>query len=148
NTGTIQFGNGVNGRLPPGVSNNLAAAYANPTNSTGLMFVTRRSANLVFEWQVTNPVVAAELAFGLIGTNGTAQLLRWSVTNVPSGACLRFDSSDPLANLLVDNDCDGTPELLIPATSGAINELQPQILAVLQDPSVHAGRPSKPCNTP
>jgi hypothetical protein len=147
-SGSIRFGDGVNGRLPPEGTNNLAARYDHTNAASGLWFVTRPGTNLVFEWRPEVAVPAAELALALLETNGTAQHLRWSVANVPARACLRFDAGDPSGQLLIDNNCDGTNESAVAASLSTVNELPPTMISVRQDPSVLVGRPFKLCAPP
>ena len=104
--------------------------------------------NTVFKWTVTNTVSFAEFAALLIGTNGTAKQFRWTVANPTAGSCYSFAVSDAFVAsvpLRVDTNCDGTPESSLPANIQNITELPPQLLTVLQDPSVLAGRPARPC---
>ncbi|MEO8425619.1 MAG: Ig-like domain-containing protein, partial [Verrucomicrobiota bacterium] len=101
--------------------------------------------NTVFKWTVTNTAPSVQLAALLIGTNGTARQFRWTVANPPAGSCYSFAVADASGALLVDSNCDGTPESSLPATIQNVAELPPQVVAVLQDPSVHAGRPFRVC---
>ena len=146
--GQIRFGDGGTGAVPASGTNSLAPRYDVPTNSSGLWFVERPGTNQVFEWRVTNSIAAAQLSLALITTNGTARRLTWSLSNLVAGACVRFAASDPAGLLLVDLNCDGTPEASLVPASILVNELPPAVIATLQDPSVPAGRPRRPCDTP
>lgn len=101
--------------------------------------------NTVFTWTVTNTVASAGFAALLIETNGTAKLFRWIVANPPIGSCYSFAVSNAAGLLAVDGNCDGTPEGSLPANIQNLTELPPQLIAVIQDPPVLAGRPARPC---
>ena len=103
--------------------------------------------NAVFRWTVTNGIPSAALVALLVDTNGTAQQLTWTITNPPVGSCYSFALQDLSNQLQVDLNCDGTPDGSLQATVQAVTESPPQVLAVVQDPTVEAGRPSVPCST-
>ena len=143
--GTVLFGDGVAGAIPAVNTNKLVAQYDNTNSLSGQWFVAHPSAELVLEWNLAQSVPLAQLALANIATNGTAQILRWTLSNLVAGACVRFSQADPAALLLVDNDCNGLPELTLSPASSIVNERPPEVLALRQEPGVLAGRPSKPC---
>src|SRR5581483_8916541 len=146
-------------------SSNASLSFANGTNlvtfdrsdvsgadayqgARGHWLVTRAGTNSgVFKWSAGTPASPLDLAVLLVDTNGTARQLRWTIASPPSGACYLFSLTDTSDQLQVDANCDGTPESFLPATTQTIFEKAPQLLSVLQDPTVQAGRPSVPCST-
>jgi hypothetical protein len=144
-SGKISFGDGVSGRIPETGGSNASVNYRYGGGSNGVWAVTRPSTNLVFEWNVSHDLVQAELTLALIENNGTARQLRWSLENLPAGACVRFSDG---AELHLDLNCDGTADALVAAAETTVNELPPEVLFVFQDRSVKAGRPPRPCEVP
>ena len=100
-----------------------------------------------FRWTVTNSPASLDLAVLVIQTNGTARQFRWTVPNPPAGSCYLYSLGDSAGQLGVDSNCDGTPESFLPASVQDMTEKPPQLLSVLQDPTVEAGRPTIPCST-
>ena len=153
--GTVRFGDGLEGSIPATGSSNLAAVYRAGNGGRGEWLVTRPSTNLVFECNLSNAVTSATLALALVDTNGTAKLMRWLLTNLPAGACVHFDGRANSANptnqgsaspiLLIDTNCNGTMDAFLSGTVTTINELPPTVISAVQDPTVQAGRPAKPC---
>ncbi|MEO7677287.1 MAG: carboxypeptidase-like regulatory domain-containing protein, partial [Verrucomicrobiota bacterium] len=146
--GEVRFGDGIAGAIPAPGTNHLAPRYDEPTNSSGLWFVERPGTNQVFEWLITNDVPSAQLILALVRTNGSVVRQTWSLSNLKAGACVHLNSSALPGSLLVDTNCDGTTDLTLAPVSATINELQPAIISVIQDPSVHSARPRRPCGTP
>jgi hypothetical protein len=107
----------------------------------------RIDTNMVLTWTFTNTLPSTELSVLWVETNGTAQHLRWTITDPPAGACYSFALADPAQSLAVDLACDGTADTLLPPRLESISESAPQVIAVLQEPTVLAGRPSIPCST-
>jgi len=146
--GSIRFSNGA---FPPvvGLTNEAGGAprYDHTNALSGVWLVERSGTNLVFEWRPDAAVPAAELVLALVETNGTARQLRWNVSGLPTGACVRYDASDPAHRLLIDHNCDGQSETTLAASVSTTNELPPAMISVRQDPSVHAGRPPKICSS-
>ena len=101
--------------------------------------------NAIVRWSISGTVTNAQLAALLVRTNGTAQFLRWSVTNPPAGACYRFAVAAGTGQLDVDQDCDGTPETSLTGTQTIVNELPPTVISVFQDTTIHLARPIAPC---
>jgi hypothetical protein len=144
--GTVRFGDGVEGLVPPSGAQNVATSYRSGGGSPGEWLVTRPSTNLVFEWQLTNDLPAARLSLALVGTNGTAQQLHWALSGLPAGACVRHVAGSEL--LLVDTDCNDTVDAGVAATATLVAERPPALLSVIQDPLVQSGRPPRPCLKP
>ncbi|HET6407449.1 MAG TPA: Ig-like domain-containing protein, partial [Chthoniobacteraceae bacterium] len=143
-SGTVRFGNGRQGQLPA-VSGLLAAKYRNTNSASGSWFVERPGTNVIFEWQIDQSVPSALLSLALIGTNGTASKAEWSVSNLPTGACVGYDSAASVSDLRIDLNCDGVVDTTLAGTVSTIGEVAPQIVSVIQDPTVQSGRPTKPC---
>ncbi|HKS37006.1 MAG TPA: Ig-like domain-containing protein, partial [Verrucomicrobiae bacterium] len=99
----------------------------------------------VIEWRPTNAVSQAVLSVVQLGTNGTGRRLEWTLSNPPANTCFRFLPGDTNAVLLVDENCDGTAESTMAATVQPVTELPPTLIAVVQDITVQAGRPTRPC---
>lgn len=131
NVGELRFGDGVR--------------YQAAAATSGLWFVAAPATTQVFEWRVTNSTPTAELAFARVSASGGARLLRWSLNNLPDGACIRFDANEPGELLRIDTDCDGVVDSTLAANASTVAELPPRIISALQDGSVLAGRPAKPC---
>ena len=104
--------------------------------------------NAVVTWRFTNSVPVAELGVLLVAGDGTAQLLRWSISNPDMGTSCSFALGDASRVLWVDASGDGTVDQNLPATVTAVHELAPVVLAVEQDLSVNVGRPPNPCIGP
>jgi concanavalin A-like lectin/glucanase superfamily protein/Big-like domain-containing protein/thrombospondin type 3 repeat protein len=97
------------------------------------------------EWRPTNAASQAVLSVVQLGTNGTGRRLEWTLSNPSTSACFRFLPGDTNAVLLVDENCDGTAESTMAATVQPVTELPPTLIAVVQDITVQAGRPTRPC---
>jgi hypothetical protein len=87
--------------------------------------------------------LAIRRVFRVIGTNGTASRYRWTVVNPPIGSCYSFghERSRPACGGWKPRRHAGE----FVARSAQNAELPPQVVAVLQDTNVLAGRPFKPC---
>ena len=116
--------------------------------TNGNWAVTPGLTNAVFIWTFTNGPPVADMAVLIVGTNGQARQLRWTVTAPPADAVYRFALSDPNASLQVDLGGDGTIDATLSPSQTLVNELPPSLVAVEQDLSVVAGRPSNPCGGP
>ncbi len=84
------------------------------------------------------------LAFLALAGNGSGTLHQWQVPTLAAGDCLALDPAAP-GSLEVDRGCDGSVDDAIASTPAAISERPPEILTVLQDTSVLAGRPRLNC---
>jgi hypothetical protein len=105
------------------------------------------TSNAVFRWTFTNATPLAVLRVLAVATNGQAQQFTGVLSNQPAGACASF--ALPLASgsprFQLDNNCDGSIDASLVAAPVVVREDPPQVLAVLQDGSVNAGRPARPC---
>ncbi|MDH7501179.1 MAG: Ig-like domain-containing protein, partial [Verrucomicrobiota bacterium] len=122
-----------------------ALVYSGDRGSWGCM---QWDTNAVVMWRFTNNVPVAELGVLLVAGDGTAQLLRWSISNPDLGASYSFALGDSSGLLRIDLLGDGTVDQSLPATVTAVHELPPAVLAVEQDLSVNVGRPPNPCIGP
>ena len=98
-----------------------------------------------FRWTVTNSIPQAELALLVLGTNGTGTRFQWTLHDPPLYSCYTFSPANPSAGLLVDTNCDGTIDGTLAALVTPVVENPPDLVGVVQDPTVLAGRPSPSC---
>ncbi len=121
-----------------------AAGYAGGEGS----WLARRGAleGAVFHWEA-NAAPGDEVEAGLleVRADGTARWLRWSLGTVSAALRARFDPAGGGLDLLVDDNGDGVTDRTVAAVSSLIQELQPEVLVVRQDPTVEVGRPDKQC---
>lgn len=139
------FTGGTNNATTAGSSQPYALVYP---GTNGNWAVTPYLTNAVFTWTFTNGPPSADMAVLLVNTNGQAQELRWQVPNPPVTAVYQFALADPTQSLQVDTNGDGTIDLTLNATPTAVNELPLTLVAVQQDLTVVAGRPSPACVGP
>lgn len=104
--------------------------------------------NAVYTWTFTNAPSVANMTVLIVSTNGNARKLTWSVANPPANAVYQFSLGDSSFRLQADTDGNGTFDTTLTANSSTVNELPPTLIAVQQDLSVQAGRPSNPCVGP
>jgi len=116
--------------------------------TNGAWAVTPFLTNAVFTWTFTNGPPLADMAVLLVDTNGQAQQLRWQVPHPPVTAIYTFALSDPTQQLQADTNGDGVIDFALSPTQTTVHELPPTLVAVQQDLSVVAGRPSNPCISP
>ncbi|RIL00281.1 MAG: hypothetical protein DCC71_18835, partial [Proteobacteria bacterium] len=90
-------------------------------------------------------VAASEIALLELAGDGSGVLLRWSLPALPAGACLRGLLVAATPALELDETCDGSAEATLAPASESVAEPAPQLLAAVQDETVLAGRPAKPC---
>ncbi|MDB6037199.1 MAG: LamG domain protein jellyroll fold domain protein, partial [Verrucomicrobiales bacterium] len=103
--------------------------------------------NVTFKWTVTNSTALADFAVLQVSSNGTARQFRWTIPNPAVGSCYSFSLANPDGQLALDTTCDGVADSLQAASQSVVNERPPELLAIIQDPTVLAGRPDKPCST-
>ncbi len=120
-----------------------AKVYA---GTNGVWAVTPDLTNTVFTWTFTNGPPTADMSVVIFGTNGQGQSLRWTVSQPPPEAVYSYALSDPSGRLQVSGP--GLANSTVPAVTGVVTELPPSLIAVQQDLSVVAGRPSNPCVGP
>lgn len=112
----------------------------------GHWLVSTPKTNGTLKWQVLTNINAANLAVLALTTNGSGQLFKWEIGPATGGSCFSFVLGDGTGTLLSDTNCDGTIDASIAASSlAAVNEKPPEVLAVLQDMLVPAGRPQPHC---
>ncbi|MGO9201638.1 MAG: LamG-like jellyroll fold domain-containing protein [Limisphaerales bacterium] len=116
--------------------------------TNGEWAVTPYLTNAVFTWTFTNGPPLADMAVLLVETNGQAEQLRWQVPNPPVTAVYTFALSDPTQRLQADTNGDGVVDFALAPLQTTVNELPPALVAVQQDLSVVAGRPSPSCINP
>src|SRR5262249_39271136 len=101
--------------------------------------------NGVIEWRFTNARAQARLSLLPTFGNGAGAQNDWTSSNPPANACFRFDLTGTNTELAMDLGCDGTADSLIAGSVVSVVELPPDMLAVIQDPTVNVGRPRIPC---
>ena len=123
----------------------FAAGYRGVSRAgeDGHWLVSRPEAGSVLRFDVSEPVVAAEIGVLDVGPGGTGRLLRWALSELASGACLHHTPGSQ--SLEVDETCDGIGDRSLSAVASEIAELAPQVIAVVQDTTVKTGRPDPPC---
>ena len=114
----------------------------------GQLGVAPRTDDVVFKWQTASAVPSAELSVLATDETGHATRIAWNVSNVPAGACFLYQPSAGDALLQVDANCDGTIDGTLAGSSVPFTESAPQLIAVAQDISVLAGRPTRMCEHP
>lgn len=110
----------------------------------GNWLVVRAATNLV-RWTTEVDLPQAEVAVARMGTNGMGQSWRWTVRDLPAGACLRFDPALAANGLFRDDDCDGQPDGTQVAIAQVVRELPLEILTVQQELDVIVSRPTPRC---
>lgn len=119
-----------------------AAGYS---GAWGQLLVAASGTNeIAFRWTFTNALPQAELAVLCVNTNGTARQFRWSLANVQLNTSCLFSSTNQAGVLLVDKNADGALDTALLANSTSVTEQAPELLGVLQDITVQAGRPPNP----
>jgi hypothetical protein len=137
-----------------GITNNATADYSSEPYSmvyygtNGEWAVTPFLTNAVFTWTFTNAPPTADMAVLLVDTNGQVQEFRWQVSSPPVSAVYTFALSDTTQRLQVDTNGDGIVDTTLAPSQSVVNELPPALIAVQQDLTVLAGRPSQPCYGP
>jgi hypothetical protein len=116
--------------------------------TAGHLIVAAPTEGSVFRWDADAPVAAADLSVVMVETDGSGTQYDWNVLSIPAGACFTYDSSSVDGLLSVDLECDGVVDSQLAALEMPVTELEPQVIAVLQDISVHAGRPNPSCLPP
>jgi len=117
-------------------------------STNGTWFVVRGRLAGHLDWNAATSV-SGLVSHLEIGTNGIGQLSDWTVPNVPVGGCFQLNVPESaVATLAIDQTCDGTPEIAPAAVRKEIRELLPRVVGVIQDLSVTAGRPPRPCIAP
>ncbi|MBI1176201.1 hypothetical protein GC207_02040, partial [bacterium] len=116
--------------------------------TNGLWANTLIDTNATCFWTFTNGPPSADIAVLLVNTNGTARRLSWAIDSPPVDALYSFSLADTNGALRVDLLSDGFIDSSLAATETSVTELPPMVLAVEQDFSVVAGRPSLPCVVP
>ena len=76
--------------------------------TNGTWAVTQVETNAVFAWRFTNAPPQVEVAVLIVGTNGQARQLRWTIVNPPEDAVYRYAFADATGRLLVDWAGDGS----------------------------------------
>ena len=115
--------------------------------TNGTWAVTQVETNAVFAWRFTNAPPQVEVAVLIVGTNGQARQLRWTIVNPPEDAVYRYAFADATGRLLVDWAGDGSLDDTINPVESYVNELPPTVIAAEQDLTVLAGRPPNPCDS-
>jgi hypothetical protein len=137
-----------------GSTNNATAQrssepYSMVYNGTnGEWAVTPYLTNAVLTWSFTNGPPSADMAVLEVSSNGQVEELRWQVANPPVTALYQFALSDPRQQLQVDTYGNGTINTTLAPSQSTVNELPPTLVAVQQDLTVVAGRPSPACVGP
>jgi len=101
------------------------------------------ASNAVFRWKFTNAIDQATLRVLIVSTNGEARQFTTLISNQPAGACVSFVAGGNTFNL--DQTCDGIVETPVNVSPVFIRENPPQLITVLQDGALLAGRPPVPC---
>jgi hypothetical protein len=141
----VDFSGTTNNATSLGSSQPYALAYS---GTNGAWAVTPYLSNAVVTWTFTNAPPRADIAVLIVGTNGQAQELRWQVPNPPVTAVYTFALSDPSFQLQIDTTGNGSVDQTLNPSQTTVKELPPSLVAVQQDLSVVAGRPSNPCVGP
>lgn len=96
-------------------------------------------------WRFTNAVPAGVVRLLRLGTGGTGVEFSWLTPALAAGsrAELDFASEPPVFRL--DRDGDRVADETLAATRREIQEAAPRVVGVIQDPTVLAGRPARPC---
>jgi len=141
----VDFGDGKLGAVSTNSSRPYALVYQ---GTNGVWASTLTETNATFAWTFTNGPPVGDMAVLLVTTNGNARQLRWIVANPPVDATYLFSLSDATESLRIDLLSDGSIDSTQAPTVQVRNELPPSLVAVEQDLSVLAGRPSNPCIGP
>jgi hypothetical protein len=96
-------------------------------------------------WRFTNAVPAGLVRLLRCGTNGTGTEFSWNVPALDAGARGELDFAAEPPQLRLDRDGDGVPDETVAATRRDVLEAAPRVVGVIQDPTVLAGRPARPC---
>jgi hypothetical protein len=111
----------------------------------GHLLVAGPSTNaLLVRWHFTNTIAQADMAVLLVDTNGTAQQLRWTLSDVSAGTRCWLSLPNTTGELQVDLNNDGAVDRALAAVLSPVIERSPELIGVLQDISVHTGRPPLP----
>ncbi|HLH54849.1 MAG TPA: carboxypeptidase regulatory-like domain-containing protein, partial [Verrucomicrobiae bacterium] len=103
------------------------------------------SSAATFQWTIAQTTAQVQLSVLLVGSNGSAQRIQWTLTNPPVNACYYFSATNPASQLLADVNCDGTIDFAIAGSASIVAEQPPELLGVVQDSTVDAGRPNPSC---
>ncbi len=141
----VDFTGSTNAATTDGSTRPYALVYG---RSNGVWAVTQDDTNAVFTWSFTNAPSSADMAVVIFDGTGHAHSFRWNVINPPPTALYHFALGDPTGTLQVDAAGNGTITSTLGAAQTTINELPPTIIAVQQDLTVLAGRPSPACVGP
>lgn len=96
-------------------------------------------------WRLTNAVPGLRVTRLRVGTDGTGEQGEASLGALTAGTCAVMTA----AGLGADPDCDGDADGAVTGfTKVAVRELPPRVVKVMQDPTVLAGRPGRPCSPP
>ena len=139
------FTGGTNSATLPTSSQPYAMVYG---GSNGVWAMTQHLTNAIFSWTFTNAPPTGDMAVMIFGTNGQAQSLRWTVSQPPVTAVYRYALGDPTGQLQVDVNGNGSVVSTLNPVTNLVNEVPPTLIAVQQDLTVVAGRPSFPCTGP
>ncbi len=118
-----------------------AAEYA---GGRGLLCVAPLSTNGTLEWHLTSAVPRLELSVVRINADGTGSRLTWDIANADGNSCFRYGLGRTDGRL--ELSCDGSGGATLEGGAAAVHELPPAVISAIQDLTVQAGRPSKPCS--
>ncbi|TVR51684.1 MAG: hypothetical protein EA425_06600 [Puniceicoccaceae bacterium] len=93
-------------------------------------------------WRVEEALTgSAEVSVRCVRADGTGRGLVWTVSDLPAGACLRFDATGGSESLAIHATCDAAPIQTLAAIASDFTELPPEILFAYQDPEILVARP-------